>query len=127
MLKSIKKYTAYCFGLLVVVSALSSCNDDEPNPCTEEFRTVGIEITGKTLDNWYTVRESTQDTFLIGTSFQNTYAVLDDNFQRTLANKQEDFAFHGVISDSVWVKEVFVISADACHINYISGKLKVVL
>lgn len=112
-------------GFLMAMSSFTSCSTDEPSPCTEEFRTVGIEITGQTLDNWYTVRESTQDTFLIGTSFQNTYAVLDDNFQQTLANKEEDFTFHGVISDSVWVKEIFVISADACHINYVSGKLKV--
>lgn len=101
--------------------------DDDGIACTQEFRTVGCEVIGKPLDRWYTVRNATDDTLNIGTKFENTYAVLDDNFQRTLQGKQDTFTFHGVISDSVWVKEPFVISADECHINYVSGKLRVEL
>jgi hypothetical protein len=126
-----KQRTTFIKGkylLVVGISALGflfSCTKDDPLLCTDEFRTVGIQVVGKTLDGWYTIRESTQDTFRLGTKFQDTYAVLDDGFQPTLANSQEDFTFHGVIADSVWVKELFEISADECHISYVSGKLKV--
>ena len=118
--------SSIAIALAIGALAISSCStDDGPIACTEEFRTVGVEVTGKTLDDWYTVRVTTDDTFDIGTSFQNVYAVLDDNFQRTLEGKEEVFEFHGVIADSVWIKEPITIKADECHIEYVSGTLKV--
>ncbi|MBI1307608.1 MAG: hypothetical protein GC181_13480 [Bacteroidetes bacterium] len=101
--------------------------DDGGTACTTEFRTVGIEVTGKTLDDWYTIRLSNNDTIRIGTQFENTYAVLDDNSQNLIAGREELFRFHGVIKDSIWVNEVITIKADECHIDYVSGNLKVSL
>lgn len=118
-MKSLFLSLVFCSVLFV------GCDNSNPVLCTKEFRTVGVEVTGKTLNSWYTVREKNGDTLILNTSFQNIYGVLDDNFQKTLANKQETFIFHGVISDSVWIKEAIEIKADACHIEYVSGNLKI--
>ena len=107
------------FGFACLISILS-CKDDEIF-CTEEFRTVGLEITGAVLDDHFTIRVSNGDTLRVGTVFFDFYPVLDDSFQPELENKEEQFSFIGIIADTIAVFEPFVIEADECHIMKVSG------
>lgn len=110
---------------LFVVSFTSSCVD--PISCTEEFRSVSVEVIGGPLDNYYTLRIENGDTLQFGTSILPYYPVLDDSFQPPLEGKQEEFQFIGALGDSIVVSEIYLISADECHINKVSGVASVTL
>ena len=102
-----------------------ACNEKEEVMCTIEFRTVAITVNGTDLDQYYTIRESTGDTIRIDRGNlpgNKTYPVLDDNFQQTIKNTTENFRFRGFINGTIVVNELFVIKADDCHIEYVSGK-----
>ncbi|HAA16856.1 MAG TPA: hypothetical protein DCE41_36150 [Cytophagales bacterium] len=100
---------------------LSSC--DWGVSCTEEFRTVGIDLTGGTPDDFYTLRSSTGDTIrLMDDAFPGDfYPVIDDSWQEELQGSEEEFVFEAVVDGTVVVSETFVIEADLCHINKVSG------
>ena len=49
-------------SIVLLMSVINGCIKSDPTICTEEFRTVGVEVTGKTLNKWFTVREKTGDT-----------------------------------------------------------------
>ncbi|HAA18748.1 MAG TPA: hypothetical protein DCR93_27810 [Cytophagales bacterium] len=91
--------------------------------CTEEFRTVGIDLTGGTPDDFYTLRSSTGDTIrLMDDAFPGDfYPVIDDSWQEELQGSEEEFVFEAVVDGTVVVSETFVIEADLCHINKVSG------
>jgi len=110
------------FTLLFFVFILFSCKHNDDVICTSLFATVCIEVNGGTLDNYYTIRNLTGDTlrFTDG-SYQNSYTVLNDNYQQLLENKQEVFKFIGIKSGNKVVDENFTISADECHISKVSG------
>ena len=120
-IKSITTLIILVFGL----SLCSSCFD--PISCTEEFRTVTLEIVGGTLDNHYTIRLETGDTLQHNSSILPFYPVLDDNFQKELEGSQEEFRFIGEIADSIVVSELYLISADACHIELVTGATLITL
>jgi hypothetical protein len=112
----------------LLFSSVSCNNKENDTVCTMEFRYVTITVNGGMLDDYFTIRESTGDTIrfekdsIIG---QNVYIVLDDTYQPMIENKTENFRFKGVINDTVAVNELFRISADKCHIEYVSGALVV--
>ena len=98
--------------------------------CTMEFRTIAIKVNGDSLHNFFTIRQNTGDTirFNQGNIFnKNSYPVLDDSYQSRIVNNAENFRFIGIINDSIVVNELFVIKADQCHIQYVSGNLEVTL
>lgn len=115
------------FFILMVVSILIliSCTKDEEVICTMEYRYISIDVKGGILDDFYTIRKYTGDTIrnekdnIIGS---NSYIILSDNYQNKIKNKEEIFIFKGYITDSLVVNEQYVIKADECHINYVSGK-----
>lgn len=82
------------------------------------------------MNNYFTIRKTTGDTIKIDNSngfSNNYYPVLNDNFQPLLLNKTEAFVFYGIINDSIVIKESFLIKADACHIDYVSGNTEITL
>jgi hypothetical protein len=106
----------------ILLFTFSCKHKDDEVICTSMFASVGIEVNGMTLDNYYTIRSSTGDTIRITDGlFQNAYTVLNDNYQQILENKQESFKFIGIKSGIKVVDENFVISADKCHISKVSG------
>ena len=111
------------FGTLILFS-IFSCKDEEI-ACTEEFRTIGIEITGADLEDYFTIRVSNGDTLRIGNVFGDFYPVLDDSFQPELENDEEKFSFIGLIADTIAVFEPYVIEADECHIMKVTGVDKI--
>jgi hypothetical protein len=117
---------AFCIVMLL------SCKDNKEDMvvCTMEFRMVSIQVNGPTLDTFYTIRLSTGDTIrpISGRQFQeNTYTVLDDNYQPLLVNAEDSFRFYGILQQQQVVNEVFKIKADRCHIDYVSGRTEVTL
>ena len=118
------------FFILIVVSILIiiSCTKDEEVICTMEYRYILIDVKGGILDDFYTIRKYTGDTIrnekdnIIG---NNSYIILSDNYQNKIKNKEEIFIFKGYITDSLVVNEQYVIKADECHINYVSGKKEI--
>ena len=95
-----------------------------------EFRMVSIKLIGPALDTFYTIRLSSGDTIrpISGRQFfENTYTVLDDNYQPQLVNTQDSFRFYGIYQQQQVVNEKFIIKADQCHIDYVSGRTEVVL
>lgn len=123
------------FTLILLISICSltvfqSCHKKLINQtyCTLEYRTVSIQVIGDTLDDYYTIRQTSGDTIRINninSIFENNYPVLDDNYQQHIENSTETFLFYGLINDSIVVREPFVIKADRCHIEYVSGRLQV--
>ena len=98
--------------------------------CTMEFRTVAIKVNGDSLHSFFTIRQNTGDTIRFNQSNifnNNSYPVLDDSYQSRIVNITENFRFIGIINDSIVVNEPFVIKADECHIQYVSGNLEVTL
>jgi len=120
-----KKSISALFLLLFSMSMFTSCLDTIA--CTEDFRSVSIEIIGGTLDNHYTIRVETGDTLQFNSSSMPFYAVVDDSFQKELEDSQEEFQFIGEIADSIVVSELYVISADECHIELVTGATQVTL
>jgi len=117
MKKTVLLTLATAFVLLI----LHSCE----KACTEEFRMVTITVNGDQLDDFYTLRLSSGDTIRYDNGNvmdSTTYVVLDDSYQMMLENKTDSFRFEGILNDSLMVSEVFIIKADECHIEYISGK-----
>jgi hypothetical protein len=94
-----------------------------------EWRTIAIIVNGGTLDSYFTIRETTGDTIRLSRDNSppgtNYYPVLTDGYQPILQGRTENFRFKGFINDSLVVNELFVISADQCHINYVSGNTSV--
>ena len=118
------------FFILIVVSVLIliSCTKDEEVICTMEYRYISIDVKGGILDDFYTIRKYTGDTIrnekdnIIG---NNSYIILSDNYQNKIKNKEEIFIFKGYITDSLVVNEQFIIKADECHNDYVSGKKEI--
>ncbi|MFN8154844.1 MAG: hypothetical protein U0Y08_11180, partial [Bacteroidia bacterium] len=120
--------------LLIVFIGISlllhSCRSETSAPCTMEYRYITITVTGGLLDDFYTLRVSTGDTIRYAKNElpgDSVYIVLGDNYQQALKNSTDTFNFRGLINDSVVVDEAFVINADECHIEYISGDTDVSL
>ncbi len=114
----------------VITIGLYSCNETGGFiVCTEEFRTIGITVNGDMLTDHFTIRISNGDTIRpLDQGFEDDYyIILSDNFQPELADKQENFRFIGEISDIVVVNQLYVIKADQCHINKVSGESEITL
>ncbi len=108
------------------VMVSTACRQQMNIACTEEFRTVAIEISGLTIDSFKRIRLSTNDTIKNdGFLYENFYPVLTDNYQKKLENQTDSFLFLAWKADSLWLQEPFVIKADYCHIEKVSGKEKV--
>ncbi len=106
----------------------SNCKNESSTPCTMEFRYITITVHGNVLDDFYTLRTSNGDTIRYAKNEipgDSIYIVLNDNYQQSLKNSSDTFIFRGLINDSVVVNEPFVIKADECHIEYVSGKTEV--
>ncbi len=116
------------FMMFMAVTMATTCTRDEL--CTEEFRTVSIEVLGGVLDAHYTWVPSTDDTLLgdrLVFEGRSLYVVVDDNHRLLLEGRTDTLRFRGFIGGTLVVDEPFVISADGCHINYHSGRQRVQL
>ena len=115
--------------LLLVFSVItfSACDNSDDRICTEEFRMIIVSIRNNAhqpdaLDSTYTVRQASGEKIRPEqTMGAGLYVVLDDNFQPTLKNKEEDFRFIGWKNNAVIVDQPYRIGADNCHIYKKTG------
>ncbi len=110
----------------LIAFTIPSCRSENDDVmCTMEFRAVTITINGNQPDEYYTVRTSTNDTIRLNRdniNGNNVYPVLDDNYQQQIQNSNENFTFIGKQNGLIMINEPFVIKADRCHIEYVSGR-----
>jgi hypothetical protein len=125
-MKSLTSFTLI-FSLLFVVLLSFQCKKE--TACTMEFRTVSIQVIGEQLDDFFTIRNINGDTlrYELMAVDQDAYPVLDDNAMVFLKNKTENFTFIGILNGQKVVEENFVIKADECHIEKVSGAVTVYL
>ena len=97
------------------------------------FAMLNISVTDNTkvpvkLDNYYTLRMSTQDTIRAQNSgLENQYTVLDDGYVGKLQNKTDSFRFIGIKDGKQVVNELFILKADCCHIGKVSGNTDIII
>jgi len=122
-----KKFSLHIIIFFTILFFIS-CAKEEEVICTMEWRYISIDVKGGVLDNFYTIRKYTGDTIryekdnILG---NNSYIILSDNYQNKIKNREEIFIFKGYITDSLVVNEQYIIKADECHINYVSGKKEI--
>lgn len=116
----------FYFGFLSLL--LLGCDETDTVQdvlCTEEFRTIGVTITGVEITDFFTIRESTGDTIKLDKfSIDDTFfPILDDSYQPQIENSQETFTFVGMVESTTVenIEEEYVIKADQCHIELVSG------
>jgi hypothetical protein len=123
-----KKFSLHIIIFFAILFFISCAKEEEEVICTMEWRYISIDVKGGVLDNFYTIRKYTGDTIryekdnILG---NNSYIILSDNYQNKIKNKEEIFIFKGYITDSLVVNEQYIIKADECHINYVSGKKEI--
>jgi hypothetical protein len=94
--------------------------------CTEMFAAVTVKVEGKQLNDFYTIRSSTGETIRHEMMFgDSVYTVLDDNYVSELKNDQDTFMFYGYYRGELVVEEEYIIRADECHVDKVSGKSRV--
>lgn len=95
--------------------------------CTEVFSMVTVRVTDQQgvpvkLDEAYTTRSGKNETIRPEQHMEGAYIVLDDSYLKNLQNDKDDFRFVGIKDGKKVIDEVFVIGADCCHVQKISGK-----
>ncbi|MDG1803546.1 hypothetical protein [Flavicella sp.] len=130
--------------LLLTTILTTACSDSKTedinsdcNPidivCTEEFRSITLEIIDINdnpviLDAFKIIREDTGEEIESSENFhQNFYTIINDNYQNEIAQKEINLKFTGFINNIEVLSTNYVVSADCCHIELISGKTKIVL
>lgn len=112
---------------MLLTAFLTGCKNGNPiwQVCTDEFRFIALTVSGPALTDFYTVRLSTSDTIRVnGDSIihNNQYVVLNDLHRPIFQGRQEEFRFIGLRGDTIAVSETYLIRADRCHIEKVSGK-----
>lgn len=121
---------------LTPVLMASSCKETTSkvaNPCegvicTMMFAMVTVQVTDAAgvpvqLDEVYTIRQKNNERISLEQQMQDgRYNIIDDSYQKELANTAEKFTFFGVKGGKVVVQESYTIGADCCHVKKQSGK-----
>jgi len=121
-----------------IISLTFSCGKEESRECsgicTEEFRSITVEITDTQrnpviLDST-NITDITNDRHLDLNSevFEDGfYTIFNDNFISEYKNKELSLLFRGFQDEELIVEETYKVGADCCHVYYISGPLEIVL
>lgn len=129
----------FCLGL-GLLAGMSACKTGkkaaacDPNvACTMMYVSVGAQVVNSAgqpvvFDEVYTQRENTTEKIqLQHNSESGSYIVLDDSYQKKLANQTANFHFIGMKNGQKVMDEVYRIGADCCHIKKESGKETITL
>lgn len=115
-------------SLFALTLGFTACEKTSEVVCTMEFRILQVEVNNRTLDSFYTVRTSTGETFRLTHylwSGGNSYPIATDSLASVLRNRTENFQFRGYIGGVRVIDQTYQISADACHVNKVSGPAKI--
>jgi|GEM_PF-813070 len=126
----VKKYFPI-FAIFIMLAACSGKDNKDEIICSDEFRIVGVTVTGGELQDFYTVRSSTNDTIRYSDNqdypMGRWYPVLDDSYQILLEGIEDDFYFVGILDGVKVINQHFIIGADRCHIYKLSGPREIIL
>jgi len=98
------------FTVLFALLSMETCDlgNHRDVICTEMFAAVTVEVKGKALTDFYTVRTSTEEVIRHEMMFGDSiYTVLDDNYVNELKNEQDTFIFYGYYRGVLVVEELF--------------------
>lgn len=91
---------------------------------------IVVQVSGDTLDEYYTVRNINQDTIrpsndAFPPGISSTLSVLTDSYLEHIKESESEFIFVGLIDDSVRVWEPYIIGVDECHIYLVNGPAQI--
>lgn len=132
------------FFLFTLGMFFQSCQEDPEmvcsGICTEEFRTININITNQegepvALDNFKVVNLKTSKEItreLSGSALEyakknGIYPIFGDEYASEYKNKEVTLNFLGNINNEIVVDQNYKVSADCCHVFLISGSTEVVI
>jgi len=131
-----KRSLPFCFLLLGSPILMSeSCEKRKCPPdvtCTEEFAMVTVRVEDAngvpiSLDDAYTLRKGSAETLRFESGGVGMYTVLDDSYRQRLQNNIDDFFFIAIKNGKKIAEERFVVGADCCHVQKVSGTEKIVV
>ena len=132
--KALKPITTLFILCLLLQSCVGNDKDCKDVACTAIFKMITVTVIDSTqqkiqLDRYYTIKTSNNDTldYTATTIEKGVFVVVDDNQSKSLQNTQDDFRFIGILNNTIVVDEPYVIGADCCHIDLISGSTEVTL
>jgi len=131
----------FCATLSLGLMSASCSRQMEPVPqklcegimCTAMFAMITAQVTDQNgqavvLDEYYTLRVKTGEKITPQQQLTgDTYVILDDSYQKSLANQSEDFRFVGKKNGATIVNETYRLSADCCHVKKESGNATVIV
>lgn len=137
------KSNAFTLLFSIIAVALFSCEDDQMDAsncnlsniiCTEEFKTITLEITNQNgeavmLDEFYTFIDSRNkiDT-LSNDGFKNgVYPVVTDSQEKEFQEENTIVIFVGVKDGRNLVEHEMVIKSDCCHIGLVEGDTSITI
>lgn len=127
-------------SILFVILLFQSCMKGEDvdgcnGICTEEFRTITIEIKDAegnpvALDSFSVINTGNGNE--LGTSINNpefdyfrengTYPIFSDLYSQEFRQREITINFKGFIDETEVINENYEVGADCCHVYYISGE-----
>lgn len=137
----IKNISLYIALLSLPFLSASSCDKKDKNKtcgpnvmCTMLFASIGVavnDVNGNTvtLDETETIRKSTGEVIKYDQSSAEpgNYWIITDSYVQSLQNQTDSFEFIGKKDGKIVVDEPFVISADCCHVDKVSGKEVIII
>lgn len=121
----------YIFLFLLAITVVS-CNDDEGCNgnlvCTEEFRTVLINIVDGdgdpvTLDSFtVTNLDTDQVVSLDPIAWVDTYPIADDSMLDEIPKEGQRIELVGILNGEEVVRETFLVGHDCCHVILLEGE-----
>jgi len=137
----------YLFGLLIVL-LVSNCNEseveDQPDCtniiCTEEYRTITVNVRGKdgnavaldrftvmVLPNETDITPDWSDNEIDLMSKNGIYPLFSDKYSNTYRNKQIEINFKGYIEDKQVLDANYTVGADCCHVFLVDGETNLIV
>ena len=137
----------YLFGLLIVL-LVSNCNEseveDQPDCtniiCTEEYRTITVNVRGKdgnavaldrftvmVLPNETDITPDWSDNEIDLMSKNGIYPLFSDKYSNTYRNKQIEINFKGYIGDKQVLDADYTVGADYCHVFLVDGETNLIV
>lgn len=99
--------------------------------CTEQFVTISVQVFDENdnailLDDFKVIRKDTGEDITNKNGHQQIqYPILNDSYQKELANKELTITFKGYLDNLEVINHDYVVSADCCHIHLVSGNTKI--
>lgn len=127
---------------------IMACNGHKENEreecamvaCTEIYVTLTVSVKNDSgdnvaLDSFEVVDTKTGENLTVNYNDseyqyykeQGLYPIFSDKYQKQYQNSETTISFKGYISNKVVVDQDFVVGADCCHVNLISGPTEIFL